>query len=147
MLCEPFSRLFSNNPPGVTLSMGVTWGPATVYRCRDAGRSVLRLASFRQWPFYNSDTFLYSLYIYIYIYIIYIYILCIYIYIYILCIYIYISIEMYFYFFYVFIYCYFFFINIDLSTCNIFYNFLKIFWECNQCKHVLFYSCTKTCIE
>ena len=24
MLCEPSSRLFSNNPPGVTLSMGVT---------------------------------------------------------------------------------------------------------------------------
>ena len=36
----------------------------TVYcalMCRDAGRSVLRLAIFRQWPFYNNYAFLYSL--------------------------------------------------------------------------------------
>ena len=61
---RPYIRMF---PPGVTLSVGVTLGLATVHRCRDAGRSVLRLAFFQQWPFYNSNAFLYSLYTYIHI--------------------------------------------------------------------------------
>ena len=60
--CETSSHLISNVPLGVTLFMGVSWGLATVYRCRDAGRSVLRLTFFRQWPFYNSDALSYSLY-------------------------------------------------------------------------------------
>ena len=38
-------------PPGVTLSMGVTWRLTTVYHCRDVGRSVLRLAFFRAMAF------------------------------------------------------------------------------------------------
>ena len=44
-------------------SPGVTWGLATIHRCSEVGRSTLRLAFFRQWPFNNSDPFLYSLYI------------------------------------------------------------------------------------
>ena len=37
--------------------------PECNIRCKEVERSTLRLAFFRQWPFNNSDPFLYSLYI------------------------------------------------------------------------------------
>ena len=62
--CEPSSGLFFNVLPDLTLSLGITWGLATVYDCRDAGWSVLTLAFFSgNTLFNNSDAFLYSLYI------------------------------------------------------------------------------------
>ena len=67
-------------------------------RCRTER---FKTSFFRQWPFYNSDTFLYSLYIYIYFF----------------------NVFLLFLFFLSII----FFVNINLLTCSIFLYFLKFF--------------------